>query len=103
MSDRRRAPRFVFFAPADARARTVHDAVVERWEGDRVVVLTTHAAVTGDEFVLRFSTASGEAATRLARVMSTTSDATESVPRYRLMLSLTPTAIDGAVAVVPMP
>ncbi len=101
MVDRRRSPRYVFVAYADARARTVHEAIVEVWDGDRAVVLTTRAAVSGDEFVMRFSSPSGELATRDARVVSTAPDMTDGTTRYRLTLAVSLTTADWHVDAVP--
>jgi hypothetical protein len=100
MADRRRSPRYVFFAPADARACTVHEAVVEQWDGDCAVVLTTHAAVCGDEYLMQFSSPSGEPTRHAARVTSTALDTTGGIIRYRLRLALSSTTSDETVAAV---
>lgn len=100
MTDRRRSPRYVFHAPADARARTLHEAVIDRWDGDRAIVVTTHAAVRGDEFLLRFVSPSGELAMRSVRVISTAPDTTAATTRYRLTLAVSSTH-DSLVDAVP--
>lgn len=101
MADRRRSPRYVFYAPADARARMLHEAVVERWDGDTAIVVTPHAAVRGDECLLRFVSPSGELATRIARVISTAPDTTDALTRYRLTLAVSSTTPDSLVDTVP--
>jgi hypothetical protein len=94
MGDRRRSSRFVFFAPADAQARTVSDAVVESWDGDSCVATTAHAATRGERFIIRHSSPSGEITTHEASVMSSTAVAGDGPMRFRLVLSIGPASPD---------
>jgi hypothetical protein len=84
-----------------ARARAVYEAVVERWDADRAIVITQHPTTTGDELVMRFHTASGETMTCAARVLSTVCDTAGNSTTFRLTLAVTPAAdpfIDTAPA-----
>ena len=89
MADRRRSPRYVFFAPVDAQAEAVYEAVVESVDGDRAVVMTTHAAARGDNVVIRFSSLAKELTTYAACVVSCTPTAGEDgTMQFRLILGL---------------
>jgi len=102
MADRRRSSRYVFFAPADAQARTVTEAIVESWDGTCCVVVTPHAAVRGDSFVLRLGSPSGELTAHEASVVSSTAVAGDGPMRFRLVLSVGPTASVAPVDPVPV-
>jgi hypothetical protein len=52
MTDRRRQPRSVFVAPADAQVEIVVDAVIERWSADHITVISPNPALIGDRFVI---------------------------------------------------
>ena len=89
MADRRRSPRYLFYAPVDAQAEAVYEAVVEGVDGDRAVVMTTHAAARGDDVVIRFSSLTKELTTYAARVVSCTPAAGgDGMMHFRLILSL---------------
>ena len=101
MADRRRSPRYVFLAPADAQTHMVYEAVLESCDGDRAIVTTTHAATGGDPFVMQFSSPSGELTTCAARVVSGTPVACDSTMRFRLILSVSPVSPDWRSEPVP--
>jgi hypothetical protein len=87
--DRRRSPRYVFFAPVDAQAHAVYEAVVESWSGNRAVVMTTHAATRGDDVMIRCRSLTKELTTCAARVLSSTPVAgDDGTMPFRLMLSV---------------
>ena len=88
MSDRRRFPRFVFLTPVGGHARTVSDCLIEAWDGDCVGLLTTHAAVQGEAFVLQHSSQSGEVTTTAVTVVSSTPVDGSGTMRFRLSLSV---------------
>ena len=90
MTDRRRQPRFLFLAPADAHIQVTIDGDVERWQDDLAVVISATAAVQGDEFVMQFDSPSGEPTMRLARVLGCEPVLEGEAIRYRLHLSTTP-------------
>jgi len=89
MTDRRRQPRFLFLAPADARVQISLDVDLERWHDDLAVVISTTAAAHGDEFVMQLDLPSGEPITRVARVLSCEPVLQGDVVRFRLRLSTT--------------
>jgi hypothetical protein len=88
MIDRRRSPRVVFSEPRGARVRTVYEAAVERLEGDRLEVITTHAAARGECFVIQLTSASGEVTSPIAQVVSCSPIAKADRTLWRLVLSL---------------
>jgi hypothetical protein len=90
MTDRRRQPRFLFLAPADARIDVTIDGDVEGWQDDLAVVVSTAAAVQGDEFVVQFDSPSGEPTMRVARVLACEPFLVGEAVRFRLRLSITP-------------
>jgi hypothetical protein len=92
MTDRRRQARFLFLAPADARIQVTIDGDVERWQDDLAVIISTAAAVQGDEFVLQLDSPSGESTTRVARVLGCDPILVGDALRFRLRLSTTPTS-----------
>ena len=95
MVDRRRSPRYVFFAPVDAQAQAVHEAVIESWDGDRVVVMTTDGAAKGDDVIIRFNSLSKELTTSAARVVSSTPVAGgDGTMQFRLILSVSESSPD---------
>jgi hypothetical protein len=88
MADRRRWPRYVFFAPLDAQVQIVQEAVVEGWDGDRATVLTTAAAAKGDDLIIRYGSLARAVKTRTARVISSTPAAgQDGTMWFRLILS----------------
>ena len=97
MTGRRRAPRYVFLPPIGGRARTIADCVVESWEGDRAVVVTTRAARPGEEFVIEFDEGPGGPRTCAARVVSSVPDLTHGVARWRLLVTTSFEAPGGRV------
>lgn len=89
MSGRRRFTRYVQFVPSDGCARIVSDCVVEQWDGMLAVVVTSHPAEQGQEFVMQFTLPSG--ATRLypVRVLSCALDPRHGPMRFRLHVEAT--------------
>jgi hypothetical protein len=94
MADRRHSPRFVFVAPPNAQARAMYEAVVESWDGDRAIVTMPHATARGADFILRFTSASGELTTCAARVLSSTPVVRDDSVQFSLVLSLSPVPPD---------
>jgi hypothetical protein len=84
MIGRRRFTRYVLLAPADGQARTVSDCVVESWDGESAVLVTSQPARRDDELVLQLNSPTG--ATRLypVRVVSFDIDAGHGPMRFRL-------------------
>ncbi len=68
MVDRRRSPRLAFSQRQHARIRTVHEAVIERFDGDSAEVTTTQPAARGERLVLQFTTCTGEVTSNVAHV-----------------------------------
>ena len=54
MTDRRRQPRSLFSHPLTRSIDVTIDGDVESWQDDLAVVVSTTAAVQGDEFVMQF-------------------------------------------------
>ena len=102
MTDRRRSPRFVFVAPADAHVQAVYEGVVESWDGDQAVVTMTHASPKGAEFFSRFLKSSGELTTCAARVLSSTPVVRDDTVWFSLVLSLTPISPDWRMEPIPL-
>ena len=90
MTDRRRQPRFLFLAPADANIQVTIDGDVERWQDGLAVIISAAAAAQGDEFVLQIDSPTGEPTTRVARVLGCDPIVVGDVLRFRLRLSTTP-------------
>jgi hypothetical protein len=88
MMDRRRSPRYVLLATADAHTRTLSEALIESGDGDRFVVTTAHAGFKGEELVMRFSTPVDELTACAVRVVSSEPVTGEGAPRFRLTLSV---------------
>jgi len=101
MVDRRRFPRYVFLASADAHARTVSEGLVESQDGDHFVVTTTETATKGEEFVMRFTSPSGEVTACAVRVTSSTPVTSEGVMRFRLTLSVVTVSQDWRADPIP--
>jgi hypothetical protein len=103
MTDRRRQARFLFLAPADAHIQVTIDGDVERCQDDLAVVISTAAAVQGDEFVMQLDSPSGESTTRVARVLGCDPILVGDALRFRLRLSTTPTppSSDGDDGIAP--
>jgi len=101
MADRRRSPRYVFLASADARTRTVSEALVEGWDGDHFVVTTAQTATNGEEFVMRFTVPSGELTACAVRVVSSMPVASEGAVRFRLTLSVVTVSQDWRADPIP--
>ena len=89
MTDRRRQPRSVFLAPADAHVEIVRDAVVESWHLDRLVAISFCAASIGDHFIIETRSHGGVQSWE-ATVIGCEPILSESRLRHRLSLSLTP-------------
>jgi hypothetical protein len=94
MVDRRRSPRLAFSQPQHARIRTVHEAVIERLDGDSAEVTTIQPAARGERLVLQFTTGTGEVTSNVVHVLSCTPLACDDGLQYRLMLSLAPVGLE---------
>jgi hypothetical protein len=90
MTDRRRQSRFVFLAPADARLQVTVEGVVERWEGDHAVVISTCTAACGEEFVMQLPSPLGELKSWTVRVLACEPTLIGPAKRFRVRLSVTP-------------
>jgi hypothetical protein len=88
MMDRRRSPRFVFLASADAHTRTVSEALIEKADGDHFIVTTSRPAIKGEELIMRVSSPAGELTARAVRVVSSTQVPGDGATRFRLTLSV---------------
>jgi hypothetical protein len=62
--------------------------VVEAWNGDRAVVMTTQAAARGERFVMQLTSSAGEPASYAVCVVSSTPDA--DTGRFRLDVTVGP-------------
>jgi hypothetical protein len=94
MADRRRSSRYVFAAPNDARARTVHETILESWEDGVAVVTTTLPARPNDQLVLWFGSGSGKPIALDARVLSRSPLVWLGPLQFRLWLSVGPVPVD---------
>jgi len=98
MTSRRRSPRYVFLPPIGGRARTISDCVVESWDGNSAVLVTTQAASPGEEFVIEFDATPGGARSCTVRVVSSVPDVTQDVTRFRLLVAMSSVSPDWRVA-----
>ena len=94
MVDRRRSPRLAFSQRQHARIRTVHEAVIERLDGDSAEVTTTHSVARGERLVLQFTSLTGEVISNFAHVVSCTPLACDDGMQWRLTLSLAPVDLE---------
>ena len=84
MSGRRRFTRYVLRAPADGQARTVSDCIVESWDGESAVVVTSQPARRDEEFVLQLNSPTGASRLYPVRVVSFEIDGRHGPMRFRL-------------------
>ena len=92
----------MFLAPVDALADIVSDAVVEQWQLDRIVVVSTRPAAIGDHFIMEASSRGGVQSWE-ATVIGCEPIISEFPLRHRLTLSLippNPPANDGTITVM---
>jgi len=94
MVDRRRSPRLAFSQRQRARIRTVHEAAIERLEGDSAEVTAIEPAVRGERLVLQCTTGAGEVMFWGAEVMSCTPSPCAGGVHWRITLSLVPADLD---------
>jgi hypothetical protein len=94
MVDRRRSPRLGFSQRQGARIRTVHEAVIERLDGDAAEVTTTQPVGRGERLVLQFTTGAGYVTSNVAQVVSCTPTACDDGMQWRLILSLVPIGVE---------
>jgi len=94
MVDRRRSQRLAFSELQRARIRTVHEAVIERLDGDSAEVTTTHSVARGERLVLQFTNLTGEVISNFAHVVSCTPIACDDGTQWRLTLSLAPVDVE---------
>ena len=87
MTDRRRQPRSVFVAPAEAQVEVVVDAVIECWSAERITVISPNPALIGERFVI--SAPDGQQPWE-ATVLSCEPVFSASALRHRLNLSIPP-------------
>jgi hypothetical protein len=101
VSNRRRAPRFICLAPADVTARVTFDGVIESWHSDQVVVVASHGAARGDEFLMQCRNSSGQLTAWTVGVLACEPPIGEAAPRYRMTLRASPAADGSEVSDVP--
>jgi hypothetical protein len=89
MIGRRRFTRYVLPVPADGHARTVSDCVVEQWDGESAVVVTSQAACCGDQLVMQFNSSSGASRLYQVHVVSCETDPRHGPVRFRLHVEVT--------------
>jgi hypothetical protein len=89
MIGRRRFTRYVLLAPADGQARTVSDCVVESWDGESAVVVTSQPARCDDRLMLQFNSPGGATRLYLVRVVSCEMDARHGPMRFSLHVQVT--------------
>lgn len=77
------------------------EALVESQSGDHFVVTTTQTATKGEEFVVRFTSPSGEVTACVVRVASSTPVTSEGLVRFRLTLSVVGVSPDWHADPVP--
>ena len=94
MVDRRRSPRLAFSQRQRARIRTVHEAAIERIEGDSAEITTTQPVARGERLVLQCTTGAGEVTFKAAEVLSCTPSPCEGALQWTLTLSLATTGLD---------
>jgi hypothetical protein len=94
MVDRRRSPRLAFSQRQPGRIRTVHEALIERLDGDSAQVTTTQPAARGERLVLQFTTGTGEVRFNAAQVMSCRPSARDHGMPWQLILSLVPAGLE---------
>jgi hypothetical protein len=96
MSGRRRFTRYVLLVPADGRARTVSDCVVESWDNESAVVVTNQPARCNDTLALQFHSPSGATALYPVRVTSCDMDPRHGPMRFRLRVQMVAETSPGA-------
>jgi hypothetical protein len=89
MIGRRRFTRYVLLAPADGRARTVSDCVVEGWDGESAVVVTSQPARCDDRLMLQFNSSGGATRSYPVRVVSCEMDGRHGPMRFKLHVQVT--------------
>ena len=90
MTDRRRAPRYTLDTPLVGDAMPMQDVTVERFSGDRLVVISLSTHTADDEVMIHISTPDGLASHR-ARVISSHPTSVAGTLCFRLELR-----VDGA-------
>jgi len=63
MSDRRKARRFAFTRPAEARVHVLQDVVIEHSDAERLVVLASASSSQGEELAIRIRGTEGQSVT----------------------------------------
>jgi hypothetical protein len=89
MIARRRFTRYVLPAPAEGRARTISDCVVERWDGESAVVVTAQPALPDDVLMLQFTAAGGAMTVHPVRVVFCLMEPQHGPLRFRLHVRVT--------------
>jgi hypothetical protein len=95
MIARRRFTRYVLPAPAEGRARTLSDCVVESWDGESAVVVTTQPALPADVLMLQFTAPGGAITVHPVRVVFCVMEPQHGPLRFRLHVRVTPDAQPG--------
>jgi hypothetical protein len=89
MVGRRRFTRYLLVPPADGQARTVSDCVVESWDRESAVVVTSQPAERDDAFMLQFTSPAGATTVYPVRVVSCAVDPRHGPMRFRLHVDVT--------------
>jgi len=88
MSGRRRFKRYQTLVPPNGCARIVSDCVVETWDRESAVVVTSEPAERNHELVIQFTSPNGATTSYLVRVMSCALDPRHGPMRFRLHVQL---------------
>jgi|SRR5215203_5691293 len=94
MVDRRRSPRLAFSQRQRAQVRTVHEAAIERLDGDSAEVTTSQPAARGERLVLQCTNGAGEVTCNAAEVIACTPSPCEGGMQWTLTLSLVTADLD---------
>jgi hypothetical protein len=91
MSDRRRTQRYVLGTPLSGDIMPMHDVVIERFDGDRVTVLSPSPHSVDEELMIHVATSSGLESHK-TKVISSTPTSSGAALQYRIELTIDPQA-----------
>lgn len=89
MSDRRRTQRYVLGTPLSGDIMPMQDVVLERFDGDRVTLLSPTPHAIDEELMIHVATSSGLESHR-TKVISSTPTSSGGTLQYRLELAIDP-------------
>ncbi len=89
MLDRRRTQRYVLGTPLSGDIMPMHDVVIERFDGDRVTLLSPSPHAVDEELMIHVATSSGLESHR-TRVISSTPTSSGGTLQYRIELTIDP-------------